>query len=248
MANMYNNPSLDPADNNSLPGAIRFAFSKLIQNVNGMLPAQVINYDRETNRVQVQLLISLLTTDGGSVSRAQIASLPVLLLGGGGIFLSFPITTGDLGWVIANDRDISNFLKTYAQAVPNTNRISKFSDGLFIPDIMRGYTLADTAEGAGVLQNLDGTVSIALSNTTVTITAPNVTVNATTVAFNAETVTGNAGSMAMNATNVTINAVDEVDITSGGNAIITLASGTGTLGVVGNITATGNITPDTPPP
>lgn len=248
MANLYNNPSLDPADNNSLAGSIRFAFSKLIQDINGMLPAQVISYDRVTNRVQVQLLITLITTDGSQVPRPQIASLPVLLLGGGGYFLSFPLNTGDLGWVIANDRDISNFLQTYAQSPPNTNRISKFADGLFIPDIMRGYTLADTADGAAVLQNLNGTVSIALSNTGVTINSTDlVTINAVTVVFNADTVTGNAGSMAMNANNVAINSTGEVDITAGGNAIFTLAGGSGTLGVYGNITATGSITPDTPP-
>ena len=213
MANLYNNPSIDPADNNSLAGSIRFAFSKLIQNVNGMLPAQVINYDRTTNRVQVQLLISKITTGGDLIPGPQIASLPVLLLGGGGLFLSFPIATGDLGWVIANDRDISNFLQTYAQSAPNTFRISSFSDGLFIPDIMRGYTLADDADGAVVLQNLDGTVSVSVSTT-----------------------------------NVTINAAHNLNVTVGANSVFTMNSGAGTLGVVGNITATGTINPGTPPP
>ena len=221
MANLPNNPSLDPADNNSLAGSIRFAFSKLIQKVNGMLPAQVIEYDRVTNRVQVQLLISLVTTSGASVPRAQIASIPVLLLGGGGLFLSFPIASGDLGWVIANDRDISNFLSTYAQSIPNTNRICQFSDGLFIPDVMRGYTLASDAAGSVVLQNLDGTVSISVSNTDVTITA---------------------------AQTVTVNAAHNLNVNASANSVFTLNAGAGTLGVVGNITATGSITPGTPPP
>ena len=223
MAEMYNNPSLDPADNNSLAGTIRFAFSKLIQNVNGMLPAQVIEYDRVNNRVQVQLLISLITTDGSAVPRAQIASLPVAQFGGGGFFLSFPLNTGDLGWVLANDRDISNFLQTYAQSIPNTNRISQFSDGLFIPDIMRGYTIAGENATSAVLQNIDGSVSIALSNTGVTITA-------------AETVTINAGH------NLNVNAA--------ANMLFTIANGVGLLGVVGSIVATGTILPGQtiPPP
>lgn len=242
MDNMLNNPSLDPADNNSLAGSIRFAFSKLIQSVDGMLPAQVISYDRESNRAQVQLLISLITTDGGSVPRPQIASLPVLLLGGGGMFLSFPIASGDLGWVIANDRDISNFLQGYGTSVPNTNRISKFSDGLFIPDIMRGYNLSGDADGSVVLQNIDGSVSISVSNTNVRINAAStVSITAPTVEINADTVTGNAGSVSLNSTG-------DINVTGDGNAIFTLNGGSGILAVVGNITATGTITGSTPPP
>ena len=218
---MVNNPSLNPADNNSLAGALRFAFSKMIQDINGMLPARVISYDRDTNRAEVQLLISLITTSGASVPRPAIASVPVLLLGGGGLFISFPLNSGDLGWVIANDRDISNFLSTYSTSIPNTNRISKFSDGLFVPDVMRGYTLAGDADGAMVIQNLDGSVSVAISDTDIIISA-------------ADTVTINAGH------NVNINAL--------ANSVVTLAGGLGTLGVVGNITATGSITPSTPPP
>lgn len=218
---MYNNPSLDPADNNSLVGTIRFAFSKLLQKTDGMLPATVINYDRTTNRVQVQPQIALVTTGGDIIPRGQIASLPVLLLGGGGFFMSFPLNTGDLGWIIANDRDISNFLQTYAQSTPNTHRVKNFSDALFVPDIMRGYTLSGSATDAVVLQNLDGTVAIAVSNSDVTINA---------------------------AQTVTINAAHNLNVNAQANSVFTLNSGAGTLGVVGNITATGTISPSTPPP
>ena len=118
-----NNPSLNPVDNDTIVGSIQFAYNKLIQQTDGMLPAEVIAYDRETNRVQVQLLITLITTDGSQVPRAQIASLPVLLLGGGNYSISFPLNKGDLGWVMANDRDISLFLQSLAQSAPNSNRV-----------------------------------------------------------------------------------------------------------------------------
>lgn len=237
MPNGYNNPSLDPADNNSLAGSIRFAFSKMIQKTDGMLPAQVIAYDRAENRVQVQLLISLITTSGASVPRQQIASIPVLLLGGGGLFLSFPINTGDLGWVIANDRDISNFLSTYSTAIPNTNRIKQFSDGVFMPDIMRGYTLADGSDGAVVLQNTNGSVFISVTDTDVTITA-------------ADSVTINAPDVVVNTTTMTVNATHNLNVNADANMLFTVGSGSGTLGVVGNIKASGSITPSAtiPPP
>lgn len=204
--NSGNAPDIDPANNESLSGTIRFAFAKLMQNVNGMLPAKVIAYDRTTNRVQVQLLIAVVTTGGAQISRPQIASLPVLLLGGGGFFMSFNLNAGDLGWVVANDRDISLFLQTYAQTAPNTARIKSFSDGLFIPDIMTDYTIAPEDSENAVLQSLDGTVKISLGPGVINISAPLVTIEG----YNPSTITPPGG----------------------------------TLAVIGNITATGTITPN----
>lgn len=174
---MNNNPDIDPANNGSLAGAMRFAFYKLLQNTNGMLPAKVIKYNRTTNRVQVQILIALVTTDGAQVSRPQIASIPVLVLGGGGFMLSFPLNPGDIGWVMANDRDISLFLQTYKEAAPNTGRVCNFSDALFIPDIMTNYSINSEDAGNAVLQSVDGTVRISLWPNQVKITAPTIIVN-----------------------------------------------------------------------
>lgn len=154
------NPSIDPANNGSLVGTISFAFSKLMQNVNGMLPAQVLKYDRTTNRVNVQLLITILGTDGTQTPRAQIASLPVLVMGGGGFTLSFPIKEGDFGWVLANDRDISLFLQGYAQSPPNTNRVKNFADGLFIPDAMKTHDINNSNKDYLLIQNEDNSIQI----------------------------------------------------------------------------------------
>ena len=221
--NSNNNPSIDPANNGSLAGSIRFAFGKMMQQVNGMLPAQVIKYDREANRVQVQLMISILTTGGQQIPRPQIASIPVLLIGGGGYMLNFPLKTGDFGWVIANDRDISLFLQTYSQGAPNTTRVKNFSDGLFIPDAMRNFTIDDEDEENAVLQSLDGTIKISLSETTITVKAPNIVLDGNV------TVTG-----ALNA---------QGGITSTGGAGPNQVQITGNVLVTGNIGATGTITP-----
>src|SRR5690606_33513006 len=137
-----------------------------------MLPARVIKYDRTNNRVQVQLLITMITTQGIQVSRPQIASIPVMLFGGGGYFLSFNINTGDLGWVLANDRDISLLLQKYQEAPPSTFRIHNISDGVFVPDIMTGYNIAEEDATSAVLQNLSGTIKISLQSDRIKLTAP----------------------------------------------------------------------------
>ncbi len=165
-----NNPNINPADNDTLAGVLRFAFSQLMRSVDGMLPARVLAYDRTANRVQVELMIAMVSTSGAQVSRAQIANIPVINFGGGGYILNFPLTVGDLGFVIANDRDISLFLQSYSESPPNTQRVKSFSDAVFIPSVLANYT-TDGQDGNAVLQNLDGTIRISLSSDAITVSA-----------------------------------------------------------------------------
>lgn len=169
-----NKPSIDPADQDSLVGAFRVIFSKLMQGVDGMIPARIVatNGDRNNPRVTVQPLVALVTTGGAQVSRAQIASLPVFQFGAGGYMLSFPLAENDLGWIMASDRDISIFLQSYDESRPQTFRKKNFADALFIPDMMRAYAINAEDEDHAVFQNADGTVRVALWPEFVKLTAP----------------------------------------------------------------------------
>jgi hypothetical protein len=174
---MSDNPSsIDPANEDTLTGTFRHIFNKMMQDTNGMLPARVVafNGDRNKPRVTVQPLVAILTTGGSQVSRAQIASIPVFQFGAGGFLLSFPVKVGDLGWIRANDRDISIFLQDYNESRPQTLRKNNFADAVFFPDMMRDYSIVD--DDSAVLQNADGTVKIALSDAALTITAPAVNI------------------------------------------------------------------------
>lgn len=189
----YNNnrPNINPVDNDSLVGTIQFSFSEYMKGIQNMLPAKVIAFNRTTNRVQVQLMINILSTSGEQFPNAQIASIPVFQYGGGGYVLSFPLQTGDLGWVLANDRDISLFLQNYQAAAPAVNLIKNFSQGVFFPDVMTGYSIASEDSSNAVLQNLSGSVKISLGSDEITITAPTVTINGNTEFTGNMFVTGN---------------------------------------------------------
>jgi phage baseplate assembly protein gpV len=171
-------PSVDPVDASDFTGAFRHIFNKMLQEIDDMLPAKVISYNRATNRAVVQPLIKLLTTSNATIERAQVASVPVYQYGGGGFLLSFPIKAGDLGWIKANDRDISLFLQGYKSSAPNTIRKKSFSDAMFYPDAMRGYSISGEDINNAVLQNLSGTVKIAIFENKVKITAPIVEIDA----------------------------------------------------------------------
>jgi len=162
VADQHANPSRDPADDDSMLGLMRQVLDKFLQGVDDCLPARVISYDRAANRATVQPLVKLLTTDNRQLSRAQIASVPVLRLGGGGMVLAFNLKPGDLGWIKANDRDISLVLQALAENAPNTMRKHSFADALFIPDAMRGVAIAGEDAEHAVLQTIDGSVRVAV--------------------------------------------------------------------------------------
>jgi phage baseplate assembly protein gpV len=191
MTELISPPSRNLALDGTLVGLLTLFKDKMLQNLDDMLPAEVIAYDRATNRVQVQPLILMVTTSGIQVKRGQLASLPVLQSGGGGYVIGVPLQTGDLGWIKSNDRDITFFLKTYKQAAPNTARKHSFSDAVFIPDsFMKNVNISPEDNNSLVIQNLSGTIKISLSESGINITAPQITMTASDgITLNTPTVT-----------------------------------------------------------
>lgn len=191
-----NTPSIDPANDGDFLGTMRHILGKELQNINGMLPAKVISFNRAKNRATVQPLVMLLTTSNTTVPRASIASVPVYQIGGGGFMLNFNLKAGDLGWIKACDRDISLFLQSYNISAPNTLRKFNFSDAVFFPDVMRGYTINEEDAENAVLQNLDGSVRISLWQNKVKITSPFVEIDAPNVTMSGKLdVTGDITSL-----------------------------------------------------
>lgn len=172
MATTHATPSRDPANDDSLLGMARQILDKFLQSVDDMLPAQVISYDRDVNRATVRPLVRVLTTDGRQVGRAQIASVPVFMFGGGDCVLSFQLNPGDLGWIKANDRDISLFLQAHREAAPNTLRKHTFQDAMFFPDVMHGVTIPEEDADNAVFQRKAGLVRLSLWPEFLKATAP----------------------------------------------------------------------------
>lgn len=164
-------PSIDPADQHSMSGLLKAVLTKFLQSVDDCLPCTV-SAVKGRNRVSVQPVIMMGTTDGLKVSRARIPSVPILNMGAGGFVLSFPVKPGDFGWLKASDRDISLFLQGLKEEWPNTRRMHSFQDAFFIPDVMRQWTLAGEDADRAVLQSVDGTVRVAIGNDRIKMTAP----------------------------------------------------------------------------
>lgn len=181
----YSNPSIDPANYDSISGAFAAIFRKFIMQIDGALPARVIHYNRSTKRAQIQLSIAMVGTNGDIVPRGQIDNIPVVQWGGGKWILDFPIPNGTRGWLIACDRDISIFSQNGQDARPNTNRIKSFSDGFFIPDVFTDFTAAISGPDDFVIQNITGSVKLLFNENQITIKAPTVKIESTNITIDA---------------------------------------------------------------
>lgn len=204
-------PSKPPAIDGDLGAALSFIIQKAMQRMDGQLPARVISYNRHTNRAQVQPLVSIISTSGQRLGRAPIAAVPVLAIGGGGLFVNFPLGPGDLGWIEASDRDISLFLQNAQMSSPNDGRLHSFESGRFIPDVFDNFTFTPDA-GAMVISTLDGATRIVIGPGKISLIGAVIDINGTesvninTAAYNVVTTgtgTNVSGSISL-PTNTTI--------------------------------------------
>lgn len=164
-------PSRNPTVDGRLKTILRFVFTKMVQgSLDDMLPAKIINYNRITNMASVQPQISIVTTLNTIVDRSQVASIPVVQIGGGGYVLNFPIRAGDLGFIKANDRDISLFTQFWRMVRPNTRRMHSFEDSIFIPSVLTGFTIESPDVENVVLQAIDGTTRLSMGAGNVCVT------------------------------------------------------------------------------
>lgn len=179
-------PNSDSANEGSLSGGLNAMLRSFFLNeFEGMLPATVVSYDDATNRAVIKPVVMVGTTDGGKVSRAQVPNIPVFRFGGGGFFMRFPIKPGDLGWLKANDRDVSLiFQRGGGEDWPNTERMHKFSDAMFFPDTFKEWVISGENADKAVWQSLDGAVCIALGDESIKQSVGGVSIEITAAGIN----------------------------------------------------------------
>ena len=177
-------PSNNPGEELSLTGVLDFFQKQLFIKLEKVAPAQIISYDAQTNRAVVQVLNYSVTTSGEKIQRKPLEDIPVSVFGGSLFGLRFPIKTGDLGFIIAADCNISVFKKVLQLFTPASYQRHKYKDGVFFPLIINGFTVAKEDEEAVILTSIDGATSIKLTSTEITLASPSVVANATDINLN----------------------------------------------------------------
>lgn len=168
----------NPGDSQSLSSTLRFLQRAIEMDLETCLPCRVISYDRVKNTASVRpvIMTSVRSTTSPDLirnNRVTIPDIQVLSLGAGNFHINFPIKDGDLGWIHACDRDISLFLQSLEEAPAGREGAShKFSDAIFVPDVIRNYTIAEEDAGALVIQSTDSATRISWRADNIKITAP----------------------------------------------------------------------------
>jgi len=158
---------------NDFSAAIRKYIRDYIrENVDDMIPARVVSYDPNSNRATVQPLISIQDQSGNKIQRAPISNIPVYRPGGGGMFISFPLKAGDFGWLKSSDRDYSLMLQSEKTEAPNTERFHSFSDGMFFPDTLSGWSNNVSGDDLSI-RNKAGTTKLDMTSGGMNISAAN---------------------------------------------------------------------------
>lgn len=112
-----------------------------------------------------------------------LLDVPVVVLGGGGYSLTFPITVGDECLVLFNDRDIDNwFTGAVSGGLPATPRLHSLADGIALVGIRsQAKVIQDYDTDSVALRNLLGTIKIKLKASSVEIAVgPTMTFEVTT--------------------------------------------------------------------
>ncbi|MCD8179782.1 MAG: hypothetical protein LUE98_21230 [Tannerellaceae bacterium] len=169
-------PSYNPAEIND-SGLLTFTQDNLLTKLEKVAPAKIISYDRATNRASVQILQQNIYSTGDKLTLKPLSDIPVLILCGGGYSISFPIGTGDTGWIVAADRNISIFKQFLSVFTPATYRKHKYEDGFFIPDKVNGFEISSDDTNALLITSTDGNTKISIINGQVTVTSSAVAIN-----------------------------------------------------------------------
>lgn len=131
------------------------------------IPAIVYSVDRKKSMVIVELAPNTVFADGKTQKRGLV-KVPIIVNSGGGYMINYPIEKGDVGWVIAGDRDTTGYREDNSQTY-NLKSIGNhsYSYGFFIPDVYsnvnKTFKLTEEDEDKLVIQTLNGNTKIRLS-------------------------------------------------------------------------------------
>lgn len=185
---------------------------RAVERIGVSLPCRIEKYDRATHLADLRVMINWELLDGQIIEGCTIYDVTIRRMYAGGFVIDFPIQVGDLGWLIATDRDLDTTKANRIPSLPSSPFRNTYASGFWIPDLwgseddlnnanpeeMRIPLKIDSSdEGRLVIQNAKGTQKISVGQddikvfaTTATVTAESVNIKGNTSIDGTLTVTG----------------------------------------------------------
>jgi len=153
----------NPFDQGNIYGLINNAIERALKRLQVCIPAIIKEVvDRKT--IIAVPAVQQSDSDWNAIDWAE-TKLPVYSPLGGDIVMSFPLTAGDTGWIIAGDLDPSLFFQDVsAPAKQAFYDRHKYQYGFFIPANMGDFTISQDDEHRWVLTSLDGKTRISIGD------------------------------------------------------------------------------------
>jgi len=129
----------------------------LFKSINHCKPGIVKSYDAATQTASVQPAIRRVWTDRGAMDLPVCVDVPVVVLGGGDLFLTFPIAEGDECLLLFGDRAIDFWFDRGGVQDPAEYRLHDLSDAFALVGVAsRPRMLAGVSTDAAELRTRDG--------------------------------------------------------------------------------------------
>lgn len=123
---------VSPVARPELPAVLEGFGQNLVRGLNCMLVGEITSYNASANTAEVKIMLKRQLIDGRVIPFPPLVDCPVVYMGGGGAFLSFPIAAGDPCMVIFCDRSIDEWWQSGEAHVPGVVRAHSLSDGIVI--------------------------------------------------------------------------------------------------------------------
>lgn len=113
-----------------------FLEDELLKIIEKIIPARIISYDKNTNRCSCRITICDEDNNNEVITPPELIDIPVFNYGNSNFGLKFKIEEGDLGYLLACDKDITKFKKDYIPSSPEKFIRHRYFNGFFLPDKM----------------------------------------------------------------------------------------------------------------
>lgn len=212
-------------ERDSLVGAF-YAFERMMRrSLPVCICVKVVNYSRKTRDVEVVPLVRGISRQHGFVARNHFIT-KAMQFAANGFVVDLPIKQGDVGWVIASDRDSFGAKKTHEISNPDSTNSHLYEWGFFIPDyygmLMNEQRTAEEKAFDGeddrlVISTFNGLQKVSVGKEDIRINSINITdsTKSTSVIIKDGTTTVNSSTqVSVTAPVATINSSTKVDITT----------------------------------
>lgn len=218
---MNNDAILNPYARN-VSDLITVAIQSYLQKLQCCIPA-IVKEVKSREQVVVSPAVQQTDINWNLQSWASIM-LPVYTPQGGKGLISFPVSVGDTGWIIAGDLDPSLFMKDPTKSAgQKVYDRHKYQYGFFLPAIMKDYGIDSADDGGIVIKN--GNTKIVIKENEIDI-----------VSNNALKINANSVNITSSGNNVVIDGLNFKDHTH------TISNASMQQVITGEVTITGNLT------